>query len=129
MSNGIICPYCESKTFDDDGVYANLLDQKTDCPDCGKDFLVSGYVEITYTTRKLPCAGGHRWGRTMMADVTQETCERWRREKFLPYIDHKPHRNWMRECLDCEAPDVQEVEPGGACPWPLDGEPDKEIPY
>lgn len=54
--SNIICPYCGYE--DTDSWEWNENYEYYDCPDCGEEFRVERYVEVTYSTFKKECKDG-----------------------------------------------------------------------
>lgn len=63
----ITCPYCGNKNIDSWEVGKNVNDGELgtqECDDCGKKFIASRNMSITYTSHPAPCLNGekeHDW--------------------------------------------------------------------
>lgn len=58
FTKDIVCPWCGGEQYDDDGHFMHADEENTECEDCGRGFSVTGHVQVTYTTKREPCAVG-----------------------------------------------------------------------
>lgn len=50
--NDIVCPWCGTHMYDEDGYFVREGDGEYDCPECGKEFYFQADVEVTYSTQR-----------------------------------------------------------------------------
>lgn len=48
----IVCPWCGTHMYDEDGDFVRVGDGEYDCPECGKEFYFQADVEVTYSTQR-----------------------------------------------------------------------------
>lgn len=50
--NDIVCPWCGTHMYDEDGYFVRESSGEYDCPECGKEFYFQADVEVTYSTQR-----------------------------------------------------------------------------
>lgn len=51
----IVCPWCEAVYSKEVSEYSQDEEEEYTCDDCGKEFLHTAEVEVTYVTTRKPC--------------------------------------------------------------------------
>ena len=79
----IVCPFCG---YEDEDVERNCVDespQEIECESCGRTFIVSGQIEITYSTAPKDVKPLNDWKR---GEFHEDGCETQEDEDFCNKI-------------------------------------------
>lgn len=100
--NETICPYCGAATEHDHESLSWEEDEESEmyCDDCEKEYRATVSISYSRESFKIDCKDDkHNLGE-VEEGISQETADRWNREKFLNRSNHEPTK--VRKCLDCE---------------------------
>ena len=50
--NDIVCPWCGTHMYDEDGDFVRESSGEYNCPECGKGFYFQVDIEVTYSTQR-----------------------------------------------------------------------------
>lgn len=121
----IVCPHCNHVERDNEPHDRHHYLHA--CNRCGEEFDVQEHHEVSYSTRRKPCTGEHRFEPAEALHVDAELAQKWNRERFINRTNWVPHMTWRRTCRVCGETTYSERLPiGSPCPWPQDF-PDKEV--
>lgn len=111
----ITCLYCDYELGDS---WEYRDSGEAECPQCEKTFEFERHTTVHYSSRRKDCEQAHEFGHAHVSRVTQETTDRWNRERFCGRSDHKPHDLWIRKCANCEHAEYRELPLNSPNPWP-----------
>lgn len=111
------CPYCQHEMSDSWELHLEDGDQEdVECGQCGKKFIVTANVEVTYNSTKVPCPDGkHSWGEPTHYDISPGDVEAWNKPGAFK---HTAGTIWEHKCLECDESESVRVDYKGECPWP-----------